>query len=322
MSSVLTNILILATCWLLIAGAGSYVTFFQQPEEIERLESAEKLARMKHAEVATLMEEEKSASAMAEEALHRYMTRYREIPASLTSAQVIGALNDLTQRGFHRFDVSVSGVQRRPDHSYYTVNLEGQGYYSSLYRFIWDIENNPQMYRIRNLTLDHENVTKEEYNSDKQRMMVMVSFSMQLDAYFGAPDAGQELRQREDGSLLNLATLPAFVLPDRQPAVNPFFPLVMDDLPPNTDDRVDVDQAQVVALTDGKAVFQYNGEFRTLGVGDPVYLGRIIEVDAQNDRVVARLNRGGIIDEVELQLQTGERYRQALGPMQLAPTGQ
>ncbi|MDX1740380.1 MAG: hypothetical protein R3178_03765, partial [Rhodothermales bacterium] len=54
-------IIILATCWLLVTGAGIYVTYFEQPEEMERLEKAEKLARLKQAETTALLAEEASS---------------------------------------------------------------------------------------------------------------------------------------------------------------------------------------------------------------------------------------------------------------------
>ncbi|MDX1440136.1 MAG: hypothetical protein R3284_09550, partial [Rubricoccaceae bacterium] len=58
---------------------------------------------------------------------------------------------------------------------------------------------------------------------------------------------------------------------------------------------------------------------RTLNQGDRVYLGRITSIDPNNASVVIDLNKGGIRERVELDLQTGERYRQAMGPVQLNP---
>jgi hypothetical protein len=54
-------------------------------------------------------------------------------------------------------------------------------------------------------------------------------------------------------------------------------------------------------------------------VGDNIYLGQIIEVDPIEGRVRARLNKGGIIDEVEIYLQSGDRSRQAQGSVQRSP---
>jgi hypothetical protein len=49
--------------------------------------------------------------------------------------------------------------------------------------------------------------------------------------------------------------------------------------------------------------------------GDRVYLGRIEEVDPSEGRVVARLNRGGIVDRVERTLGSDSplRFRREAG---------
>jgi hypothetical protein len=52
-----------------------------------------------------------------------------------------------------------------------------------------------------------------------------------------------------------------------------------------------------------------------------VYLGQVTVVDPNVGRVVVRLNLGGIIDEIELKLQSGEQFRQALGPVKMSPVG-
>ncbi|MEM9665892.1 MAG: hypothetical protein AAF970_13205, partial [Bacteroidota bacterium] len=213
-----------------------------------------------------------------------------------------------------------TGMQPAADHSYYTVNITGQGYFSSLYRFIWDIENNEHLYRIRDLNLGYTSVSKTNEETGAERMLIMVNFTMGLDAYFGASGSSAAVLTTEEGfERVRVSELPSNVLPTRQPKLNPFFPLVMSELPPNTNNLIDLDQAQLVGITGNEAMFLYQDEFQTVSMDAPVYLGRIIEIDPVKHRVVARLNKGGIIDEVELNLHTGERYRQAIGTMQLAP---
>ena len=69
-----------------------------------------------------------------------------------------------------------------------------------------------------------------------------------------------------------------------------------------------------------RAVGQEIGELRQLRSGDRVYLGRIANVDPTRARVVVDYNRGGIRERVEIDLETGERYRQALGRQTLSPS--
>src|SRR5690606_19843527 len=108
-------------------------------------------------------------------------------------------------------------------------------------------------------------------------------------------------------------------LASSQPRGNPFFPSVMEELPPNTYNLLEVENANLVAIIGQHAVFRDANGTHQLGVGDKVYLGHIKVVDPKKDLVVVHLNKGGIVDEVELALHDGEHYRQALGPQSLAP---
>ncbi len=320
------NLIVLAFIWLMTTGAGVYVTFVQQPEELERARRAEEVARLKQGEVGALLVEAAQSDQMAMEALSRWNARYKVIPDSISSPEVIGYLNDLTRVGFKNFDVTLDGITRRPDYSYYTYEASGRAFYASLYHFLWGLENNRALYRIRELTIDHEDVMTKDKKAVAERMEVMVSFSLKIDAYFdglkGMSAEKSGAATPEGGVLLaaaQLPTVPSSVLPSMRPASNPFFPVVMKNLPPNTNGLIDVEKAVLVAIVAGKAVFQDANGFRRAGVGDEVYLGQITTVDPQRGSVVARLNKGGIADEIELNLDSGNPFTQARGDARLAP---
>ena len=80
-----------------------------------------------------------------------------------------------------------------------------------------------------------------------------------------------------------------------------------------------MDEATLVSIVGREAVVKEGEQYHQVKVGDQVYLGEITRIDANEGKVVARLNRGGIIDEVELIMETGDTYRQAIGPVRLAP---
>ncbi len=324
------NIVVLGACLLLTIGLGGYVTFVRQPAELERVEKAEQLTRLKQDEVSALLQEAASSEAKANEAVAKWNSRYKIMPASLSSPEIVRYLNDLSADGFKNFDVSLVGINRSSDFSQYSFSVQGRGYYTSLYRFVWDIENNRNFYRIRDLKLDHIDLVTKDQAVDAERLQVMVSFSFTVDAYFGGPDgmsaeveaafadAGVHLRRGAGGS--SLPPVPSNVLPSRRPAVNPFYPVVLNQLPPNTYGLIDVDESTLIGIADGKAVFSDSKGFRRVGEGDAVYLGRIIEVNPREERVVVRLNRGGIADEVTLELHRGERFKQAQGAATMAPS--
>jgi hypothetical protein len=321
-----SNIMVLVACWVLVTGVGAYLTFSQQPKELERVQKAEKVMRLKQAEISTLLAEEASSSELASEAARKWRSRYKVIPDSLSSPAVIGHLNELTQEGFENFDVKFGEASMNPDYSYYTFNVSGRGYYSSLYGFVWALENNRNFYRIRNLNLDHLDLIKQVEETGRDKLQIMVSFDMEIESYYGAHEAMSAPQtlyaslEDGEGGKQALPLVPPEVLPDERPAINPFFPVIMEELPPNTHDLVDIEESKLISIADGKAVFRdQEGRYRMLSVGDAVYLGQVVSVDPKGDRVVARLNKGGIIDQIDMELHSGERYRQAIGPQLLTP---
>lgn len=320
---ILQQTLVLAVCWVLVVGVGIYLTFVRQPSELQRLEDAVQVERLKRAEVASLLDELMSSREEAEAAVQRWHVRYKTIPDTLTSPAVVGQLTRLTQGGFKSADVAYEGVVQQPDVSYHSFRVQGEGYFTSLYRFIWELENSRPLYRIDGLTLDHIDLMTDHPETGREQMLVMVSFTLNVRAYYGGTDVAQAppiALAQLDGEFPKGAQVPVGLLPNERPAVNPFFPGIMDQLPPNTHGLVDVEAAQLVSIVGNEAVFKDASGYRAVGVGEDVYLGQVVEVDPTAEQVVVRLNKGGIIDEIELDLATGERFRQALGPTTLLPT--
>jgi hypothetical protein len=323
--------LIVAGLLLLVTGVGVYVTFFRQTAELERLEKAEEVVEMKKAEMEDLLEEFGQSKARARKVMSQWNSRYKVVPDTLGSPEVVGYLNDLTRSGFETFDISIQGIEKSDAYSHYTLRATGRGYFANLYRFIWQIENNRQFYSVEDLNLNHIDLITEDKETEKKKLQVMVSFNMSIEAYFGGPKglaaSGSEWRPvSEDGTpqprSASLPPVPSKVLADANPNINPFFPVIMDQLPPNTRGLVNVDEAQLVSIVGGEAVFKDNEGLRKVGVGDDVYLGQITKINATEGRVKAILNRGGIIDDVEVTLGGEDAYRGVTGTSSYTPPRQ
>jgi len=332
-TKVIYNIIILSVVWVFIIGTGVYITMFEQPEELIRIEKAGKVIRLKNAELASLMSEHSLSSEKADNALSKWRARYKVIPDQLSSPEVIGYLNELTRSGFEVFDISNSGMEDEGDYSYHSFSVTGRGYFSELYRIVWELENNRYFYRIPELTLVHMDIITEDEDTGAEVMKVMVSFQMQIDAIFSGADgmsAPTEDGVTEAAQALPISRakserppVPGSVLPNERPVLNPFFPLIMDKLPPNTHGLINIERDQLVSIVGDRAIFKVLEDedyvYRSVGQGEDVYLGQITEVDPTEGRVKARLNKGGIIDAIELYLQSGEQYRKALGSVRRAP---
>ena len=308
MSNQVLNTLILSVFLAAAAGGGYYVTQRVQPVELETIEADIEALENRDAEVESLLLEETAASQEAAVTLARWNARYKVLPSELSSADVVSYLNALSARGFHRFDLSLVGVSPGATASSYTYQVTGEAYFESLFSFIWHVENSRALYKVRDLSIEKAVVTvgavEEALGREGSpgRDAVLASFSMTVDAFFST--------DRDVSAPEGSVDPPPEAFPARRAAVNPFFPFILDALPANTADLVEIDTDALVSVVGSTAVFERGGELRQLQAGDRVYLGRIGSVDPQRATVTVEINRGGIRDRVVLDLQTEPRYRQ------------
>ncbi|MEL6769976.1 MAG: hypothetical protein AAFP18_02795 [Bacteroidota bacterium] len=313
MSSDLVNTLILCVLLAAASGYGYYRTQKVQPVEIEQLENEERLLRQQAADVEQLLAEEAASASQADDALRRWNSRYKVLPDNLTSPQVVQYLNRLSREGFFSFDLALVGVDRQATHSRYTYRVTGQALFDALYEMIWNLENGRGLYRVGELKVSGAKTSVDNDVTEIPREVYVADFNMVVDVFFG----GSQDMSAPD----SLFTIPAEVLPDRYTATNPFYPLLLDALPPNTDDLIDVEADPLVSVVGEIAVFQRGEQLRSLREGDRVYLGRLTSVNAERARVVADLNKGGLRERVELDLLSGESYKQAIGRTQIETLG-
>ena len=87
-----------------------------------------------------------------------------------------------------------------------------------------------------------------------------------------------------------------------------FYPLIRIDIPPNVDDLLDVQSAELLALIpEGAFITDSKGTSHLLWEGDKVYLGYLTEIDYDENIVQFVLNKGGIIEKITLNLEKNEK---------------
>ncbi len=330
MSNLFQNIIILTVCWFIAIGGGIYTTFFYQPDEMKRLEKAEQVANMKQAELSALMAEMGDSESRASTVSSRWNSRYKIVPRTLGSEDVVAFLNEHTRTGFNPFDITFASYEESEQFFKLIFVVDGRGDFNRLYELIWAIENSRQLYRIDKLELTHFDLITDDPDTDQKRLDVVVSFSFEIHAFYGgvaglsASDGLNDVdgnSQFSDSEIFsNLPAVPDHVLPARNAVMNPFHPLILANIPPNTYNRVDMEEAELLYIIGTDAVILWNEEEWVIGIGDPVYLGQVISVDPRSGTVTARLNKGGLIDQIELKMDLGDLYKQARGSVQLAPT--
>ena len=306
MRSPLLSTLLLLLLTVSIAGWGYYQVEVVQPAELERIEEAKQVARLQQAQTTELLAAQATSEEQADQVLQRWHARYKFIPARMETPDVVQYLEGLSSTGFEQFSVSLASRGATKDYSYYVFDIKGTAFYSSLYSFVWHIENNREFYQIDNLDISYTDVFKTNEVTGEQRRLEMVNFSMKLKGFFAGTDG---LSAPADSVL----EFPSVLLPASTPAHNSFYPIVREELPPNDELLVDVQDAKLVSIVGDRAIFETKeGQF-VLREGDPVYLGTIVKIDPVNIFVRASLNMGGKLEVVDLHIVSDDYQVQSRG---------
>jgi hypothetical protein len=300
---------ILLVGYLLLIGAGTYVTYVQQGRTMEKLDRSMDATQERWDELTALKKTTARLVREASQGPSMRRERYKQIPDTMSTARMMSDLTALTRTGFGAFDLKTKGRYETAGVRAFAMTAEGRAPFRRLYRFVWTLENHRPFYRIRDLqiaTLDQRSTDEE---TGRTTMDILVSFRMDVEAIYGGRSPAQTTvgtDEQKGGSLSGIDSpppVPDRVLPAAEASVNPFYPLVFEQIPPNEHGRLNVETARFLSIIGREAVFETDQGMVRLGVGDRVYLGRIVDVDPARGRVVARLDKGGIVDRVERTLE-------------------
>ncbi len=222
------------------------------------------------------------------------------IPENLSSIKFYDFMNELTAGYSPLTQMDIEYVDQKPDKEffYHEYKISGGGQYNDLYNLIYAIEHSKQLKKIKSLTLGNL------LSTDKEGMPhFLVSFIMQVDVYFSTNDRFSTNEFVEN----NLSSRELYDV---------FYPLIRNEIPPNVDELLDVQGAKLLALIpEGAFVADSRGNTYLLWEGEQVYLGYLTKIDYEHNKVSFILNKGGIIEKVDLFLEeekSGEQTKRDL----------
>lgn len=154
-------------------------------------------------------------------------------------------------------------------------NITGLGVYSDFVTFVNQLENSELLNKISEISvLPGNNIEDLEY----------VDFAFKLQSYY----------QRESFEAQNSGIDP-IRMNQNISVFNPFKPLILNDIPPNTDNLIDVQTSRLLGLTGSRVFIVDNtGKRHSLKIGDKVYLGYLETINTQEREAVFSLDKGGI----------------------------
>jgi Tfp pilus assembly protein PilO len=281
----LKNTLILLAILVAIIIGGSAFTFFYQEGKIE--EKKEELESL-------------NLNAYDTKELLAQLNDLNVEVAKLDSILDLRKFNipvNLTQYDFYNFVVNISSLfssksfvniefreQLEDEHfRHYEYRLFGTATFNDLYKLIYAIEKSKGLKKIA--TSNMNNIVEVD---EKGRPSYLVGYDMSVSVYFSDNDRYASTEFQENN-----------IVPNR--IYDVFFPLIRKEIPPNTDNLLDVQTAQLLALLPEGAFLSGNSDSTyVLNKGDKVYLGYVTEVDHKKNEVKFILNKGGIIEKVSL----------------------
>lgn len=290
MSYKLRNSIALGILLFLIVSVGTYIRAFNQPRRAKAIETEVKKIDEELQNTPNLVNEFNDLSAVLNDTEKRWAARNKDIPPVDITSQSYAYFSHLIDiSGPIKLDMLYTGVESRGNYGFNMYSLKGEAPFDNFYRFIWYLENDRKLYKINTMTLKGLEVPATETEEGQ----VLVTYDMQVHAYFSSV---AEL----SSSLGERALRPNYL------NVDPFAPVISSGVPPNLDNLVEVERSSLKAVIPGKAfVEDQTSKIRTLHVGDEVYLGYVTLLDPEGGRIECTLNKGGIIEKVELKIRYG-----------------
>ncbi|MGA9119220.1 MAG: hypothetical protein WB699_07610 [Bacteroidota bacterium] len=290
MSYKIRNSIALGILLFLIVAVGSYIRAFNQPRKAKQIQVAIKKIDDELQNTPNLINEFNDLSATLNDTQKRWDARSKIIPPTDVTAESYAYFSHLIDiSGPIKLDVTYAGNQNKGNYGYNLYTLKGEATFDNFYRFLWYLENNRRLYKVANMALRGVEVAP----TDKKMGEVLVTFDMTVQAYYSSV---AEL----SSSLIDRVFSPNPLF------VDPFTPGISSGIPPNLRGLVEVERSTLKAVIPGKAFVEDQAKsIRTLQEGDEIYLGYVTRIDPQNGKVECTLNKGGIIDNVELKINYG-----------------
>ena len=273
---------------ILIAAAGGIYIFIFQKGKIEDKKAELKKLKANDYNTEQLTAQYKEMTAREAILDSVLASRRFNIPQNLSSIKFFNFTNMVSSGFTDKTQLNVEYIDQKPEKEffYYEYKLSGTGTFNNVHQLVYAIEKSKELKKIKGLSLS------STVQTDKDGVPhFLINFAMNVDVYYSTNNrfASSEIKEND------ITTGPIYDV---------FYPLVRNELPPNLDNLLDVQGARLLALIpEGAFLADSKGNTYLLWEGEKVYLGYLTKIDYDNNRVSFILNKGGIIEKVDLSLE-------------------
>jgi hypothetical protein len=291
-SYTLRNSIVLGALLLIVLGIGTYIRVFNLPAQQAAIDKEVTRIDEELQNTPNLVNQYNDLSTTLGETQKRWENRNKDIPPVDVTAQTYAYFSRLIDLGGEvKLDMVFTGAQNRGNYGFNVYNLKGEAPFENFYRFFWYLENGRRLYKVQSMTVRGIEVVPK--NPEEGEGGILVTFEANVQAFYASvPELSSSLGERS-------------ITPNALTA-DPFMPVISAGIPANTRGLVEIERSDLKAVVPGKAfVLDQENEIRTLEEGDEVYLGYVTRIVPEEGRLEATLNKGGIIERVELSIRYG-----------------
>lgn len=185
---------------------------------------------------------------------------------------------------FFNFTFVLADIKEKKGYAEAIYQLSGEGIFPKLAAFFMRLEKLKPIYRIDNFRMR----SKEDLSDEN-----LLQVDLQLTGLFSNEDRAKTF------SIHSFRTQPKYTLLH----YDPFMPLILKRLPPNSDNLPIVEKCNLIAITGNVAYIKdQSNNLLKMKAGDKIYLGYLANVNLNRGTVTFKMNRGGIKDTVVLNL--------------------
>ncbi|MBU0520150.1 hypothetical protein KKA00_13495 [bacterium] len=293
MSHALRTTLLLGTFWLLVFLAGFYVVHFRMKSTAEALAATDGKLAEELALNQDLVDNLATIQVELARSEREWAARQKFIPAD-HSAHDIYAYMDNILRGEKttlNFDFLAGESRDSSGIQFADYTLSGEAKFIDLYSFLWYVEYLPRYFRINSVNM-------QEASSEKKDETVTdrwVRFKLEITSISNVREGFNDIPSEPENQSA-VANYDPFNIPQKAKT----------SLPPNTRGLPNVFSSMIRALTPTQVyLIDQNGELRVLKLGDEVYLGKLVDIDANANRAIFELSKLQPPRRVPLEVNTG-----------------
>jgi hypothetical protein len=281
------NTIVIGIFVLLVGLTGGYFVFYNFPKKINKIKTEIQGVDQKIAALQGLEEEIAEVKTILDDQKSRLKKLDKQLVVSGSPAETYRYINSIMNySGVLKVDLLYLTNKATDNFMYDSYRIKGEGFFPTIYKFLWYLERGPQIYKIKKVSFHGV----ENREIDSTRTNIIVPFEIEFWAVY---------TELEDVPPINRGLNNVNVSWVR----NPFLPFIYRNLPLNSENLLEVERSELKGILPGKAFIEdQTDKIHVLEEGAKVYLGYVSKIDVENNQVVFILNKGGIIEKYILKL--------------------